>query len=180
MQDALISTAAGTEIRTTVYKTVVVRRIQKLPQTIVLRLTRAVSGGLSVRSARHTRRRTWNELGRFVKKGEKGILILARIVHRKTENEEDRNVLRTLSQPFAPHTSSTDYLVICGRAFARSVQSACGLWKVLSIAPSIYLLIFPELCNTRELKIDVQPSFCRGPALQSTRNREQPYDVSSG
>jgi len=34
--------------------------------------------------------RTWNELGRFVKKGEKGILILAPIVRRKTENEEDR------------------------------------------------------------------------------------------
>lgn len=33
--------------------------------------------------------RTWNELGRFVKKGEKGILILAPIVRRRVENEED-------------------------------------------------------------------------------------------
>lgn len=33
--------------------------------------------------------RTWNELGRFVKKGEKGILILAPIVRRRAENEED-------------------------------------------------------------------------------------------
>jgi len=33
--------------------------------------------------------RTWNELGRFVKKGEKGILILAPIVRRKAENHED-------------------------------------------------------------------------------------------
>jgi antirestriction protein ArdC len=33
--------------------------------------------------------RTWNELGRFVKKGEKGILILAPIVRRKAENEKD-------------------------------------------------------------------------------------------
>jgi antirestriction protein ArdC len=33
--------------------------------------------------------RTWNELGRFVKKGEKGILILAPIVRRKPENEEE-------------------------------------------------------------------------------------------
>ena len=32
--------------------------------------------------------RTWNQLGRFVKKGEKGILILAPIVRRKTENSE--------------------------------------------------------------------------------------------
>lgn len=33
--------------------------------------------------------RTWNELGRFVKKGEKGILILAPIIRRKSENEKD-------------------------------------------------------------------------------------------
>jgi antirestriction protein ArdC len=32
--------------------------------------------------------RTWNELGRFVKKGEKGIMILAPIVRRKVENED--------------------------------------------------------------------------------------------
>lgn len=32
--------------------------------------------------------RTWNELGRFVKKGEKGIMILAPIVRRKVEDEE--------------------------------------------------------------------------------------------
>jgi antirestriction protein ArdC len=32
---------------------------------------------------------TWNELGRFVKKGEKGIMILAPIVRRKAENSED-------------------------------------------------------------------------------------------
>src|SRR6202795_1821888 len=34
--------------------------------------------------------RTWNELGRFVRKGEKGILILAPIVRRKAENEVDQ------------------------------------------------------------------------------------------
>jgi len=32
--------------------------------------------------------RTWNELGRFVKKGEKGIMILAPIVRRKVEDKE--------------------------------------------------------------------------------------------
>lgn len=32
---------------------------------------------------------TWNQLGRFVKKSEKGILILAPIVRRKTENSDD-------------------------------------------------------------------------------------------
>jgi antirestriction protein ArdC len=34
--------------------------------------------------------RTWNQLGRFVKKGEKGIVILAPIVRQKAENEEDQ------------------------------------------------------------------------------------------
>jgi antirestriction protein ArdC len=33
--------------------------------------------------------RTWNQLGRFVKKGEKGILILAPIARRKAENSEN-------------------------------------------------------------------------------------------
>jgi len=33
--------------------------------------------------------RTWNELGRFVKKGQKGILILAPIVRRKAENSDE-------------------------------------------------------------------------------------------
>jgi len=33
--------------------------------------------------------RTWNQLGRFVKKGEKGILILAPIARRNMENEKD-------------------------------------------------------------------------------------------
>jgi antirestriction protein ArdC len=33
--------------------------------------------------------RTWNQLGRFVKKGEQGILILAPIVRRRAENPDD-------------------------------------------------------------------------------------------
>jgi len=33
--------------------------------------------------------RTWNQLGRFVKKSEKGIMILAPIVQRKAEDSED-------------------------------------------------------------------------------------------
>ena len=33
---------------------------------------------------------TWHKLGRFVKKGEKGILILAPIVRRKTENDRTK------------------------------------------------------------------------------------------
>jgi antirestriction protein ArdC len=35
--------------------------------------------------------RTWNELGRFVRKGEKGIMILAPIVRGKTDSEEEQN-----------------------------------------------------------------------------------------
>jgi antirestriction protein ArdC len=33
--------------------------------------------------------RTWNELGRFVKKGEKGIVILAPIIRRKAQNNDE-------------------------------------------------------------------------------------------
>ena len=43
--------------------------------------------------------RTWNELGRFVKKGEKGILILAPMVRRKPENEEE--IREDVSAPIA-------------------------------------------------------------------------------
>jgi antirestriction protein ArdC len=39
--------------------------------------------------------RTWNELGRFVKKGEKGIVILAPIVRRRLEDEEDQKETST-------------------------------------------------------------------------------------
>src|SRR6266849_10073847 len=35
--------------------------------------------------------RTWNQLGRFVKKGEKGILILAPIVRRKSDKEDEHD-----------------------------------------------------------------------------------------
>jgi antirestriction protein ArdC len=38
---------------------------------------------------------TWNQMGRFVKKGEKGIVILAPIVHRKAENKDDRDDVST-------------------------------------------------------------------------------------
>jgi antirestriction protein ArdC len=39
--------------------------------------------------------RTWNGLGRFVKKGEKGILILAPIVRRKTEIQKETEEIST-------------------------------------------------------------------------------------
>jgi antirestriction protein ArdC len=39
--------------------------------------------------------RTWNQLGRFVKKGEKGILILAPIVRRKAANDDERDEAST-------------------------------------------------------------------------------------
>jgi len=43
--------------------------------------------------------RTWNELGRFVKKGEKGIMILAPIVRRKAQNDDE--VPEEISRPIA-------------------------------------------------------------------------------
>src|SRR3982074_1710298 len=44
--------------------------------------------------------RTWNQLGRFVKKGEKGILILAPIVRRNTESQDDREETSALVMGF--------------------------------------------------------------------------------
>jgi antirestriction protein ArdC len=44
--------------------------------------------------------RTWNELGRFVKKGEKGILILAPIVRRKAHREDDAEERQALIAGF--------------------------------------------------------------------------------
>jgi N-terminal domain of anti-restriction factor ArdC len=43
--------------------------------------------------------RTWNELGRFVKKGEKGIMILAPIIRRKAQNDDEER--DEISRPIA-------------------------------------------------------------------------------
>jgi N-terminal domain of anti-restriction factor ArdC len=43
--------------------------------------------------------RTWNELGRFVKKGEKGIMILAPIIRRKVLNDDEER--EEISRPIA-------------------------------------------------------------------------------
>jgi N-terminal domain of anti-restriction factor ArdC len=69
--------------------------------------------------------RTWTKLGRFVRKGEKGILILAPMV--ETVSEEDpchREIEVRRVVGFCSAYVSKDYLVICGRAFARSMASA--------------------------------------------------------
>jgi len=39
--------------------------------------------------------RTWNQLGRFVKKGEKGIVILAPVIRRNVESDEEQTVSST-------------------------------------------------------------------------------------
>lgn len=41
--------------------------------------------------------RTWNALGRFVKKGEKGIMILAPILRRRAKNDEECEEARTIA-----------------------------------------------------------------------------------
>ena len=43
--------------------------------------------------------RTWNDLGRFVKKGEKGIMILAPILRRKAQNDDEE--WEEISRPIA-------------------------------------------------------------------------------
>jgi hypothetical protein len=68
--------------------------------------------------------RAWNELGRFVRKGEKGIQILAPIIgHRRKRTRQNtswRRNQRPCSSAFVPCTSSKDYLVICGQDSTRS------------------------------------------------------------
>jgi len=83
--------------------------------------------------------RTWNSLGRFVKRGEKGIFILAPMVGRRStkdvatdELSEDATTRGSgRCTDSGPSTFLTDYLVICGRAFARSMDSAV----VTSVSP---------------------------------------------
>lgn len=75
---------------------------------------------------------TWKEMGRFVKRGEKGIQILAPMVgHRRRRDDADRNRAHDDNAKPAPvligfraSTFSKDYLVICGRDFTRSIGTA--------------------------------------------------------
>jgi hypothetical protein len=70
--------------------------------------------------------RTWNQLGRFVKKGEKGIAILAPVVRRKAEDEEDQEeasrsiagfrpayVFDGLSRDLRPNLCARDGVCVC-------------------------------------------------------------------
>jgi hypothetical protein len=70
--------------------------------------------------------RTWNSLGRFVKRGEKGIFILAPMIGKKrttkgeqtTEEGEAKSNGQTLRYGFRA-VYVFDCLVICGRTSAR-------------------------------------------------------------
>jgi hypothetical protein len=67
---------------------------------------------------------TWLKCGQFVRKGEKGIAILAPMFF-KTRDRRRRAATRKLSAYGSrSSTSLKDYLVICGRAFARSMEFA--------------------------------------------------------
>ena len=74
--------------------------------------------------------RTWTSLGRFVRRGEKGIFILAPMVGNKRKEEEKSNGIAMPRRLSALCTASevcmcsTDYLVICGSASARPLDSA--------------------------------------------------------
>ena len=50
--------------------------------------------------------RTWNSLGRFVKRGEKGILILAPMIGRKKADARSRVRLQTRRKPLPSFTGS--------------------------------------------------------------------------
>ena len=91
---------------------------------------------------------TWNSLGRFVKRGEKGILILAPMIGRKTPTDaiatevesdnsaDERHNPSSSYTGFGPCICSTDYLVICGRASAHPMDAASATLESPSIALS--------------------------------------------
>src|SRR5438309_6558373 len=69
--------------------------------------------------------RTWKQLGRNVKTGAKGIMILAPVAMRKSKGETfSENDEEQAPVGFRTVLSSTNYLVICGRASARPIQAA--------------------------------------------------------
>jgi hypothetical protein len=88
--------------------------------------------------------RTWNSLGRFVRRGEKGILILPPRVGRKHknldettgQNGEEKTVPLSCTSS-APSTSSKGYLVICGRDFARPLDAASATLESPLVAAAI-------------------------------------------
>ena len=81
--------------------------------------------------------RTWNELGRRVKRGEKGIAILAPMIGKRRKKENtDTGTEEEANQSINPHYSASaaflcgiDYLVICGRLSARSMESPSATLK---------------------------------------------------
>ena len=79
--------------------------------------------------------RTWNELGRFVKKGEKGIMILAPIARRKAENPDDDEKNSSRISGFRPayvfDVSQTDGqdLPHIGVVHGDPSEYSAGLWK---------------------------------------------------
>ena len=83
--------------------------------------------------------RTWNELGRYVKKGQKGIPVLAPMIGTKRPPTEE-----PVEQTDKPKPTligfrvvyvfdKKDYLVICGRDFTRSNGTAAPNWRTPSM-----------------------------------------------
>ena len=79
----------------------------------------------------------WHKLGRFVKKGEKGIVILAPIVRRK--NESARNKTKPMNRQrlsvFVRPTSSTSARRTA-KSFQQSATSTASLASTVSALPS--------------------------------------------
>lgn len=67
---------------------------------------------------------TWLKCGRYVRKGEKGIAILARCSSMTKVRLPMAMRARPRASGSRSSTSSKDYLVICGRACARSIDPA--------------------------------------------------------
>ena len=131
--------------------------------------------------------RSWNSLGRFVRRGEKGILILAPLVGRKVKTVEE--ITRENGEEKNPQAQLYGFrAVYVFERLSRDLwPSLCVLdrsrrYMYFSIATSTSSLNSSGLAMQEVRKIDLQPSFCHGEGghRKSTWNVEPPYDVCSG
>jgi hypothetical protein len=116
--------------------------------------------------------RTWNSLGRFVKRGEKGIFILAPMVGRRSAKDV------ATDEPSADATTEGQRTLYGFRAVYVFERLSRDLWPSLCVLDrSRRWMYFPIATSTSSLnssglamqevrKIDLQPSFCHGRTSQ--------------
>ena len=119
--------------------------------------------------------RTWNSLGRFVKRGEKGIFIIAPMVGKKRKEEDataeadSKTNGESRLYGFRASMFSTYYLVICGRASARSLHAASATLE--SRLDSTKQIIPQILCPAQRVGL---PVIAEVPFVLVDRHNEDP------